>query len=189
MSRSTIAALLIGLGIGCVSTHALSGASENRDAVTMALDRFKAAQASGFADFQQSLQGPAKELIAALDAESKQYFASGEYEKQKAARESRGKLASKSRCEAVVAKRLAWCGVPGIYAAYGAEWANHQVTLARDGTFTITPKLEAGSSGTWEWKEGAVVLKSDRGWTKKLELEPQFVTKGITLRWHEELAE
>jgi hypothetical protein len=189
MSRSTTAALLIGLAIGCVSTHALHGASEDRDAVTMALDGFKSAQASGFDEFQQSLQGPAKELVAALDAESKRYFASGDYERQKAARESRGRLASKSRCEAVVARRLAWCGVPGIYAAYGAEWANHQITLARDGTFTITPMLEAGSTGTWEWKEGAVVLKSERGWTKRLELEPQFVTKGITLRWHEDLAE
>jgi hypothetical protein len=189
MSRSTLAALLIGLGIGCVSTRALSGAPDDRDAVTKALDSLKAAQASGFDEFQQSLQRPAKELIAALDAEGTRYFASGQYEKQKAARESRGPAGSKARCEAVVAKRLAWCCVPGIYAAYGDEWAGRQVTLSRDGTFAITPKLEAGSSGKWEWQEGAVVLKSDRGWTKRLELAPQFVTKGITLRWHEDLAE
>lgn len=189
MSRSTVAALLIGLGIGCVSSHALQGASDRRDAVTMAIDAMRSAQASGFAEFQQSLQAPAKELIAALDAESKRTFAAGDFEKQKAVKESRGPDGSKARCEAVVARRLAWCCIPGIYAAYGAEWAGHQVTLARDGTFTITPRLEAGSTGTWGWKDGAVHLKSDRGWTKKLELEPQFVTKGITLRWHEDLSE
>jgi len=189
MNRSTILALLVGLAIGCVSTRALQGASDQRGDVAVAVAALKSAQAEALANLEQSLQSPAQAVLDALDEEAKPYFAKGQYETIKTLRASRGPCGSKARCEAIVAKRLAFLALPGIYSASGDEWARHEVMLERDGRFSITPRLESGGSGTWEWKDGAVVLKSERGWVKQFQLAPQLVTKGTTLRWHEELAE
>lgn len=187
--RSTTAALLVGLALGCVAMRVIDGAAGSGDAAKDAIEVLRRAQESGFATFQQSLAGAAKGVIAAIDEELKPMLAAGNYKLAEVMRNGRGPLGSKSSCESIAAARLGWFCLPGLYDASGEDWKGHQLLLARDGSFTITPWLESGSSGTWEWTDGQLVLKSDRGWTRRLDLAPHFATKDVALQWREALGE
>lgn len=183
MRRMTVVTLGLGIVIGFASSKGMQATPPHGDGTKTLVDALHAAQTSAFASFAESVSQAVIKYRHDLDVEAARDRTGGVDPGDKYFKADPGR----PRFESMVAKKLAWCCVPGQYGEGQENSDGRQFVLSRDGTFRIRPYQESGSSGTWVFKDGCLLLKSDRGWEKEFEIVLQFIGKDMTLSWQRNL--
>jgi hypothetical protein len=184
MRRTTVVTLGFGIAIGFASSMGMQVTPSRSDGTKAVVDALHDAQATAFASFAESVSRAVTRYRHDLDVEAKRDGTGVDApDPPPNAKADPGR----PRFESMVAKKLAWCCVPGQYGEGQEDAGGRQVDLNRDGTFSIRPYQESGWSGTWVFKDGCLLLKSDRGWEKKFEIVLQLIGKDMTLSWQRNL--
>jgi hypothetical protein len=189
MRVTTVVAIGFGIAVGFTTCWGTQVVSQGANRLKAAVEQFSGTQAVAFAAFAETVAPAAKQLDDEISVALRSYVDSGQYQKADAVIQQLAPLpfSNPSTLKSMAAKKLAWCCVPGIYKVDEPGPSGRQIVLGRDGRFELQPYDESGWSGEWLVTDGILVLKSDRGWEKKLQLVPQFSNQDLSLRWQKDI--